>query len=145
MKTNLIIALLVFAFLGLTVNESRTQSRSNTKEVMRLKLHYAQSVLEGIATENFTLIETNAHKLYALSQSADWRIRETPEYQNFTADFSRQAIALEKAARSNNVDAATVAYFQLTESCVQCHRYLRGARQAKWDWDLSHPALAMGN
>lgn len=145
MKTKTIIALLVVAFLGLVMNEGRPQSRSNTKEVMRLKLHYAQSVLEGIATENFALIQTNAHKLYALSQSADWQIRKTPEYQNFTADFSRQAIALEKAARANNVDAATVAYFQLTESCVQCHRYLRGAREAKLDLEQSRPPLTKGN
>ncbi|HZQ46957.1 MAG TPA: hypothetical protein VFC07_08100 [Verrucomicrobiae bacterium] len=130
MKIKIVIVLFIAAFLGL-VNELATRPNVNTKEVMRLKLRYAQSVLEGIATENFVLIQVNADKLYALSQSADWNIRQTPEYQRFTGDFSRQALALEKAAGQKNVDAATLAYFQMTASCVECHKYLRGARQAK--------------
>ena len=35
-----------------------------------------------------------------------------------------------KAAKDNNVDAATVAYFQMTVSCVTCHKYLRGRHVA---------------
>jgi hypothetical protein len=97
---------------------------------MKFKLHYAQGVLEGIAMENYPLIRTNAMKLSRLSQSADWRIRQTPEYQRFTTEFRHQADALAKAAADRNVDAATVAYFQLTVSCVNCHRYLRGAGRA---------------
>lgn len=135
MKTKIVMFLSVAAFLGLVVNELATEPTVNTKEIMRLKLHYAQSVLEGIATENFVLIQANADKLYALSQSADWNLRRTPEYQRFTGDFSRQALALDKAAAQKNVEAATLAYFQLTASCVECHKYLRGARQAKLDLD----------
>ena len=65
------------------------------------------------------------------SQAADWQVRQTPEYQQFTMDYARHAKALGKAARDRNVDAATVAYFQLTVSCVNCHRYLRGAGTAE--------------
>jgi hypothetical protein len=122
--------------LFLFVNSGHTQARVNTREVMRAKLHYAQGVLEGLATENFSLIKTNAQRLSALSQSADWRLRQTVEYQKFTTDFNRQAMALEKLAGENNLDGATVAYFQLTVSCVQCHKYLRGAREAKGTFEL---------
>ena len=106
----------------------RTQSEPNvsTKDVMKFKLHHAQRVLEGIATENYEVIADNAKKLKGLSQQADWQIRQTPEYQKLTADFARQADALLKAANDKNVDAATVAYFQMTVSCTTCHKYLRG-------------------
>jgi len=104
----------------------QTEPKSTTKDVMKFKLHHAQRVLEGIATENFEIIGDNTKKLKALSQQADWRIRQTSEYQRFTADFIRNLDSLIKAANDQNVDAATVAYFQMTVSCTTCHKYLRG-------------------
>jgi len=56
---------------------------------VKFKLHHAQRMLEGIATENYEVIADNAKKLKALSQQADWQIRQVPEYQKFTADFAR--------------------------------------------------------
>lgn len=96
------------------------------KNVMKFKLYYAQGALEAIATENYSLLATNAQKLGALTKQVSWRIRHTPEYERLTTDFRRQTDALAKAAKDKNVDAATVAYFQMTVSCVTCHRYLRG-------------------
>ena len=90
------------------------------------KLHYAQGALEAITTENYSLLATNAQKLGALTKEVSWRIRHTPEYERLTTDFRRQTDALTKAARDKNVDLATVAYFQMTVSCVTCHKYLRG-------------------
>ncbi|MFN7141026.1 MAG: hypothetical protein ACK4UN_16975 [Limisphaerales bacterium] len=108
----------------------KSHAQNTTKEAMRFKLHYAQRVLEGIATENYELIGDNAQRLRRLSQQAEWHIRETPEYQRFTTEFARHADALARAAKNENVDAATVAYFQMTVSCTACHRYLRGAKGA---------------
>ena len=96
------------------------------KNVMKFKLYSAQGVLEAIATENYSLLATNAQKLGALTKQVSWRIRHTPEYERLTTDFRRQTDALAKAAKDKNVDAATVAYFQMTVSCVTCHKYLRG-------------------
>jgi hypothetical protein len=96
------------------------------RNVMRFKLEYAQGALEAITTENFPLLATNAQKLAEVTRHVSWRIRHTPEYERLTADFRRQAEALAKAAKAENVDAATVAYFQMTVSCVTCHKYLRG-------------------
>lgn len=96
------------------------------RNVMKFKLYYAQSALEAIATENYPLLATNALKLGALTREVSWRIRHTPDYERLSTDFRRQADALAKAAKDNNVDAATVAYFQMTASCVTCHKYLRG-------------------
>ena len=96
------------------------------KNVMQLKLAYAQGALEAIATESYSTLATNAQRLGALSRQVSWRLRHTVEYERLTADFRRQTEALAKAAKDRNVDAATVAYFQLTVSCVNCHKHLRG-------------------
>jgi hypothetical protein len=137
MKRTLIPALGLL--LALAVGGSVDRVDSRTKETMKFKLHYAQSVLEGIALEDYPLIAVNAKKLKGLSESAGWRYRQSAEYQRHTGDFARQAEALVKAAERKNLDAATVAYFQLTASCVACHRHLRGSQEAKLD--LPSPRL----
>lgn len=129
MKSFIAALLALAVFVGI----AQEGSRNATKDAMRFKLHFAQGVLEGITTENFSLLTTNAQKLKALSQSADWKLRSTPEYQRLTSDFERAAASLERSARNRNVDAATVAYFQLTMTCVTCHKHLRGADVGSFD------------
>jgi hypothetical protein len=125
------ISAMMFVWLaGIGSLPGQSEPRVSTKDVMRFKLHYAEGVLEGITTENHALIATNAQKLKALSQQADWQLRQTEQYQHFTREFARTTEALARAAEKQNVDAATVAYFQMTVSCVNCHRYLRGAAEA---------------
>ena len=101
---------------------------SPIKEEMRFKLFYAQSILEGIVTENFPLISTNTYKMKRFSQQPAWDVRQTPEYRRLTTDFQRALSSLSIAAEQRNVDSATVYYFQLTTSCVTCHKHLRGAQ-----------------
>ena len=121
----LLAALLVAGFAAAV---GPADPKVTTREVMKLKLESSQRVLGGIATEDFGIVLVNAQKLAALSQAAGWQARQTPEYKQFTAEFRRHAEALQKAARDQNVDAASVAWFQLTISCVNCHRHLRGVR-----------------
>src|SRR4051794_7064163 len=94
---------------------------SPVKEEMRFKLFYAQSILEGITTENFPLIVSNTFKMKSFSRRSVWDVRDAPEYRRLTIDFQRNLDSLTRAAAQKNVDSATVAYFQLTTSCVTCH------------------------
>lgn len=130
MKTKVALCgLLSIALLaGVAATIAPNEPKITTREIMKLKLESSQKVLEGIAVENFAAISANAQKLAVLSQAAGWQARQTPEYKQYTAEFRRHAEALQKAARDENVDAASVAYFQLTISCVNCHRHMRGVR-----------------
>jgi hypothetical protein len=109
----------------------REPAGPSIRDAMRFKLHYAQGILEGITMENYPLIVTNTLKLAALAKSTEWKVRTTPDYQRLSEDFLRQTEALRRAAEKKNVDAATVAYFQMTVSCVNCHRHLRGVEAAQ--------------
>ncbi len=131
MKTKILLWSVLGAVLlgGLAAAVAPNDPKITTREVMKLKLESSQKVLEGIATENFATISANAQKLVVLSQVAGWQARQTPEYKQYTAEFRRHAEALQKAARDENVDAASVAWFQLTISCVNCHRHIRGVRR----------------
>ena len=97
---------------------------------MRLKLNHSQRVLEGIALEDFDLIAKNAQQLGLLAQDENWRVYQTLEYRQHSADFQRIASELTKAARAKNLDGATLAYMQLTMSCVNCHKYTRSVHMA---------------
>lgn len=135
MKTKILLSTVLVAalFAGLAATVAPNDPKITTREIMKVKLESSQKVLEGIATENFTTVAANAQKLVVLSQVAGWQARQTPEYKQYTADFRRHAEALQKAARDENVDAASVAWFQLTVSCVNCHRHMRGVRTVGGD------------
>lgn len=138
MNTKRVLFILLFSATGwLGLSQS---AETPIQHVMKFKLYFAQNVLEGITAENYDLIAANAAKLKELSQQEGWRVRQTPEYQRYTADFTNCADALASAAQKKNVDAATVAYFQLTVSCVNCHRSLREKRDANLRHeDISRP------
>lgn len=109
----------------------RGPSKDPTSEVMRQKLGHSQQVLRGLALQDFGLIKTNASKLVRLSQAGGWVARQSPDYELFTMEFRRSAEALAAAAEAGNIDAATVAYTQMTFSCVSCHKYMRTGRSGK--------------
>ena len=108
------------------VGTARAGSDPETSEIMQQKLMRSQAVLRGIALQDFALIQTNAFQMVKLSQLGGWQARQTPEYELFTIEFRRRAEELVKAGKSKNIDAATLAYTQLTFSCVSCHKFLRG-------------------
>lgn len=102
-----------------------------TAEVMRLKLSHSQQVLRGLALQDFALIKANSQRLVRLSHTSGWAARNSPEYELFTTEFRRAAEELGRAADAKNIDGATVAYTQMTFSCVSCHKYMRGAPAQK--------------
>ncbi len=111
----------------------------DTAEIMRHKLQDSQLILRGLALQDFTLIRTNAEQLVKLSRFSGWHTRQTPEYELFTTEFRRHAEDLVKAAKKENIDAATLAYTQLTFSCVSCHSYMRGGPAQKVRLPLTRP------
>ena len=127
MKTKLI-AVMLAAFLaaGLALSLAQNKKSRATKEFMRDKLELAQGILEGLSIENYDLIISRSQKLSAMSQEADWKAFENPDYEQQSLAFRRNVDALTKAARNKNLDGATLAYVRVTMSCVECHKYVRG-------------------
>ena len=116
---------------GTWFSRAEDKNRPTTSEIMKEKLDYSHMILNGIATENYDLVLRNAENLSRLSQANAWRARQTPEYEILSAEFRRQADALAKAAKDRNIDAASLAYVQMTLSCVNCHKYMRGKKMAR--------------
>src|SRR5262249_22653783 len=93
--------------------------------VMQRKLAHAQRVLEGLAINDFEKIKTGADELTLCAQEASWKVINTPKYELYSNEFLRTLEALKKAAKAKNVDAAALAYVDMTLTCVKCHQYVR--------------------
>jgi hypothetical protein len=92
---------------------------------MRPKLEHSKAVLEGLALENFELIDKNARALKDLSEAAEWKVSPNVTYLRYSIEVQRLADELIEQARRKNIDGATLAYLQLTMTCVNCHKYVR--------------------
>ena len=94
---------------------------------MRAKLAHSQNVLEGLSIGDFTLIARGAHDLSLASQDSNWQVLQTEDYVRQSAEFRRSCDTLRAAADAENLDAALVAWMDVTMKCVRCHRSMRDA------------------
>jgi cytochrome c556 len=108
----------------------RADKPADVATFMRLKLAHSQKLLEGIALEDFKLIEKSAQDLSLLSREENWQVFQTPDYLRHSEEFRRAAESVREAAAKKNVDGAALGYVGLTLSCVNCHKYVRDVRMA---------------
>lgn len=134
MKRHLFFAglLLVTSLLAFAATNERGKRPQTPaiREFMRQKLIHSQSVLEGLAVEDYDQILTHGKKLIAMSQEGAWSVLGGTEYAELSQNFRRNAEALVKAANLASLDGATLAYVRVTMSCVECHKYVRSRQNA---------------
>lgn len=92
---------------------------------MRTKLLMVQKIVEGIATEDFEMVEKGGVELVALAETAAWKSTRDPFYRHYSANFEQAAKGLIAAAKSESVEKATFAYVHVTISCTACHQHVR--------------------
>jgi hypothetical protein len=128
--------LLAFGFVLLLVLGSQTPapSQSSGKKVeklMAVKLQNSQKLLEGIAIGDFKKITASAEELIELTKTEEWLMHKTPRYQLHSNEFQRAAETLIRKAKDKNMDGTTLAFFEMTMSCVRCHQHVREVRDAR--------------
>jgi hypothetical protein len=126
LNSHFLIAALCFASVFDTTTSTCAQEKEpGVNEAMRKKVAYSQQVLIGVTLGDHGLIANNAEKLVELSNKTNWYSRQVPEYELFLNEFRRNAQDLMKAGQQRNLDAASLAYVQMTLSCVSCHKFIR--------------------
>ena len=98
---------------------------------MRKKLSASQSILEGLAVEDFDLIADGAKQLKFTAGAAEFMVSNDPLYVEHADDFRRIANKLAVAAKEKRLEGATLAYVDLTMSCVECHKHVRSLPKEK--------------
>jgi len=95
---------------------------------MKKKLEYSQNILGGIANADFDKIVENAEAMRGLSKVEGFIRGQTPGYRTQLHIFEESVDEIIRQGKKDNVDGAALAFTQLTISCVNCHKHLRGAK-----------------
>jgi len=133
-KISCVLALLVLAAGAAALHgDARKPKPKDEPGIMRQKLGHSQKILEGLAQNDFDLIDKSARELMDLSKQAEWKALKTAQYELYSNEFRRNAESLAQAAKARNLDAATLAYVDLTLNCVKCHRHTRDVRMTRRD------------
>jgi hypothetical protein len=117
--------------LGLPWSGSAQKQPGSLAKLMQEKLGSSKILLEGIALGDFNKINRSAETLIQLSKTAEWFVYKTARYELHSDEFRRAAETILQKARDQNLDGVTLAYFDLTMSCVRCHQYVREVRDAR--------------
>lgn len=115
--------LLSFAFLWLMPSQTEKEAKPAT-EIMWKKLDLSHGSLDAIALEDFEALEAYASDLEALSVAGELNISNEESYRHQSREFREAVLALGKAARERKIEAAALAYVDLTLRCMSCHRSL---------------------
>lgn len=130
MKKIAVIAVLAAVAAGFLLAGKTTADKlaqTDRAELMKQKLTDAQSLLEGLAVEDFEKIEQSARQLNQLSIEAQWTDAYSPLYGKFGTEFRSANDRIIESAKERNVDGAALNYVQLVMVCVHCHKAIRGA------------------
>jgi hypothetical protein len=93
---------------------------------MRDKLVQMNRVLEGLTLDKFDQVEESAKTLRMISRAASWHISEpTTQYTRLSKNFQEQAADLERHAKDQNIEAATLDLVRMNITCTHCHQHMR--------------------
>jgi hypothetical protein len=120
-------ALLGNAFAQQAPQEQRATKSEKLSFWMDVKLQESQSVLASLAAGDFNKIGASAEKLTSLDAIEGFIRRSTPGYQTQLKAFELAVGELRRQAKRENIEGVTLAFHQLTTSCVNCHMQLRDA------------------
>jgi hypothetical protein len=121
---------IVLACQTVSADEPPKQPKESTKDKpssswMKLKLDYSQKILAGIATADFDQIVRSAEAMEGLTTIEGFVRGRVPGYATQLEIFKDANAELIKQGKRGNVEGTTLAFTQMTLSCVNCHKKLR--------------------
>ena len=123
------LAVLALAAIALPTDSARGEDR--LADFMQAKLTHAEKTLEGLTQGDHEMIAKHSQAISLLCEDELWAVVQTPEYRERSKEFQRNVNAITSAARQKNLEAATLAYVNVTINCVSCHKYVRERRVGK--------------
>jgi cytochrome c556 len=118
-------AVVILGLLAFAVRVAGGAEQDEPSFWMQKKMEYSEKILAGLAKADFEAIEKNSKSMNALSQLEKWVRAGSPAYQSQLTTFRSANRSLVRMAQEKDLDGATLAFMQLTQSCVQCHKVIR--------------------
>jgi hypothetical protein len=121
--------LMLVALLGGVFSAGGQEPRKiDLKPIMVQKLKHSQALLEGLAQEDFALIRDHARELRKIGEESLTRIAPNLTYVKYATEFVSIVDELDRRAKDEDLNGATVSYIRLTMNCVECHKFTRDNR-----------------
>jgi hypothetical protein len=96
------------------------------QEAMQLKLKSVQTILAGIALNDFDKIQAAADQMIQISNASDFiKAYQGKEYLFHVELMRRPSETISRKAKDKNIDGVMVSYNELTLSCLKCHQAMR--------------------
>ena len=92
---------------------------------MTQKIEHSKKILEALTKEDFAQVESVANELRTLGKIEGFVRRKDPVYRRHQRSFDSSLLDIATQAHASNVEGATLAFNQLTTSCVACHKVIR--------------------
>jgi hypothetical protein len=130
---SLLLASVVFAplVLGQEPKKADEKDKRDPSIFMKKKLEYSEKILAGLTSGDFDQVKENAKEMHALGNiEAFFRIR-SPGYRTQFLIFENANDELIAQADKKNYEGVALAFNQLTNSCVNCHKQLREMKPGK--------------
>jgi len=110
--------------------KSDTPPLPEEAKLMQAKLKHSQVLLEALTREDYKKLNEHADALVRISDLETFlRAYKTEKYRIHAAAFKESVELMAAKAKEKNLDGATIAYTEMTLSCVKCHNYIRGRKR----------------
>lgn len=125
------------------VPQDEDEASSVIAHFMRKKLESSNKILEGLCTNDMTLVTRGAGDLIEMSRAEGWRASNDMLYLHHSREFQRSVQTLIDKANKKSVDGAALAWVDVTMSCIRCHEWVRDtmlaehAPEPKWSLELA--------
>ena len=92
---------------------------------MAKKIEYSKAILEALTAGRYDDIEKHAEQMRLIGKVEGFVRGRSPSYKTHLQTFDLATRELKRQAAAKNIEGATLAFHQLTTSCVTCHQTLR--------------------
>lgn len=92
---------------------------------MEQKLDFSKSILESLTKGDFETLASDAEQMRLLGKIEGFVRRKNADYRTQLRTFDIANQELVRQAQRKNSEGATLAFNQLTTSCVACHLLIR--------------------
>ena len=79
-------------------------------------------------TSDYMTLERHSADLARLTQTQAWSVLKSPEYARQSSAFVQAAEDLVDAAKRRDLDAAAMHFMTTTQTCFECHRFVKNSR-----------------
>ncbi len=101
-------------------------------ELMVAKLKHSQTILEGIALNDFKKITASTDEIVRIAQVAEFlNAYKGREYELQMLLFKRAAETIATKAKDKNMDGVLLGYTDMTMTCLKCHQHVRDKGDAQ--------------